>query len=74
MEQKNISTLLSNKLILLNKKNSGHGPSITFGYKAALKLKPKYIFQVDSDDQFYTSDFSYFWKNRTYYDLLDIEI
>ena len=58
------------KTLLLNKKNSGHGPTITYGYKTALGLKPEFIFQVDSDDQFNTSDFKKFWKNRYNYDFI----
>lgn len=65
--KKIIQSIVTNKIILLNKKNSGHGPSITQGYKAALKLKPSHIFQVDSDDQFYASDFKKFWKYRENY-------
>ena len=65
-----IKSILTKRIILINKKNSGHGPTVTYGYKAALKLKPKYVFQVDSDDQFHSSDFSYFWKNRKNYDFI----
>ena len=59
--KKIIESMLTKRIILINK-NSGHGPSITYGYNEALKLKPKYIFQVDSDDQFHSSDFGYFGK------------
>ena len=68
--KKIIKSILTNKIILLNKKNSGHGPTITYGYKAALKLKPKFIFQVDSDNQFSTGDFKKFWKKRQNYDFI----
>ena len=68
--KKVIKSILSNKIKLLNKKNSGHGPTITYGYKMALKLKPNFIFQVDSDDQFYTSDFKTFWSKRYNYDFI----
>tara|TARA_B100000029_G_scaffold510136_1_gene600952 strand:- start:669 stop:1370 length:702 start_codon:yes stop_codon:yes gene_type:complete len=65
-----IKSIITKRIILINKKNSGHGPTVTYGYKAALKLKPKYVFQVDSDDQFHSSDFAYFWKNRKNYDFI----
>ena len=65
-----IKSSRTRKIILINKKNSGHGPTVTFGYKKALKLKPKYIFQVDSDDQFYASDFTNFWKKRKDYNFI----
>ena len=45
--KKIIKSIVTNKIILLNKKNSGHGPSITYGYKTALGLKPEFIFQVE---------------------------
>ena len=68
--KKIIKSIVTNKIILLNKKNSGHGPSITYGYKTALDLKPEFIFQVDSDDQFNASNFKRFWKNRHNYDFI----
>tara|TARA_Y200000002_G_scaffold383187_1_gene403869 strand:+ start:4853 stop:5557 length:705 start_codon:yes stop_codon:yes gene_type:complete len=58
------------KLIILNQKNAGHGPALLKGYNYALKTKTDYIFQVDSDNQFFASDFKKFWKNRKNYDLV----
>jgi len=49
---------------IINKVNGGHGVSIYLGYKYAIKKKYKFIFQVDSDDQFNTSDFNKIWKLR----------
>ena len=54
----------SNRLIIINKKNSGHGPTVYTGYKIALKKKYNFIFQVDSDDQFFSKDFNKLWKLR----------
>ena len=54
----------NNRLIVINKKNSGHGPSIYTGYKIALKKNFKFIFQVDSDDQFFSKDFNKLWQLR----------
>jgi glycosyltransferase involved in cell wall biosynthesis len=65
-----IKSMITKRIILINKKNSGHGPAVTYGYKEALKLKPKYIFQVDSDDQFHSSDFVSFWKKRKHYNFI----
>lgn len=59
-----------NDIIILDKKNSGHGPSVYVGYKYALKLNVKYIFQTDSDNQFTTSDFKKFWDSRNNFDLI----
>mgnify|MGYP001443089465 CR=1 FL=1 len=36
---------------IINKKNQGHGPSLIRGYNEAIKHNPKFIFQIDSDDQ-----------------------
>ena len=56
---------------IINKLNGGHGESIYLGYKYATKKKYKFIFQVDSDDQFSTSDFKSFWRVRDKpYDLI----
>jgi len=68
--KKIISLIKSNKILLINKKNSGHGPTIIQGYKHALNLKPKFIFQVDSDNQFFASDFKNFWKLKKKYDCI----
>ena len=52
------------RLIIINKKNSGHGPAVYTGYEMALKKKFKFIFQVDSDDQFFSKDFDKLWQLR----------
>lgn len=52
------------RLIIINKKNSGHGPAVYTGYKIALKKNFKFIFQVDSDDQFFSKDFNKLWELR----------
>ena len=54
----------SNRLMIVNKKNSGHGPTVYMGYEMALKKNFKFIFQVDSDDQFFSKDFNKFWQLR----------
>ena len=57
------------KLIFINKKNSGHGPSVTFAYKEALNTGADFIFQTDSDCQTRAEDFYDFWNNRNKYDV-----
>lgn len=52
------------RLLIVNKKNSGHGPTVYTGYKIALKKNCSFIFQVDSDDQFFAKDFSKLWQLR----------
>lgn len=49
---------------IINKLNGGHGETIFIGYKYAVNKKYKYIFQVDSDDQFSSKDFKKIWKFR----------
>ena len=56
---------------VINKLNGGHGESIYLGYKYATLKKYKFIFQVDSDNQFSASDFKPFWRLRNKpYDLI----
>lgn len=51
-------------LIIINKLNGGHGETIYLGYKYAVKKKYKFVFQVDSDDQFSAADFKSLWRLR----------
>ena len=39
------------KVLLINKKNEGHGKTLIRGYKLALEMGLDYIVQIDSDDQ-----------------------
>ena len=49
-------------IIIINKQNEGHGKTISCGYKYALKYDCDYIFQMDSDDQFYINDIEEFLR------------
>ena len=61
----------SSNIKIINKLNGGHGESIYLGYKYATQKKYKFVFQVDSDDQFSTSDFKPLWRLRDKpYDLI----
>ena len=57
-----------NNIILLDKKNSGHGPSCIYGYKHCINLnKYDWVLQIDSDfqcDPIYFS--SFLEKNKNY--------
>lgn len=57
-------------LEVVNKKNSGHGATVLFAYKYALKKGADYIFQTDSDGQTKASEFEKFWKEKEKYDLV----
>ena len=52
------------------KKNSGHGATVLYGYKYALKEKADYIFQTDSDGQTNPAEFWQFWKKRQKFDII----
>lgn len=54
----------------LSKENSGHGPTLIFGYSYALNQGADYIFQTDSDGQTNPQEFENFWKLRKNYDAL----
>lgn len=58
------------QLVVLNKKNSGHGPTCIYGYRYALKNGADYIFQTDSDGQTVSAEFWNFWKQRDQYDMV----
>lgn len=55
------------ELIVVDKPNSGHGPTILEGYRS---VNSKWIFQIDSDNEMRPQYFKKLWKNRESYDLL----
>ncbi|MBQ7594792.1 MAG: glycosyltransferase family 2 protein [Synergistaceae bacterium] len=57
-------------IIPLTKKNSGHGPTLLYGYDYALKHGADYIFQTDSDGQTLPEEFISFWELRNEYDAI----
>lgn len=64
---------LKNKLQFLeviDKTNSGHGPTCLLGYKHAIGLNGDFIFQTDSDAQTTSKDFWKFWEKRNNYDFI----
>ena len=56
------------KIVLLEKKNEGHGKTLLYAYKYAISKNYEFIFQTDSDYQFRSEDFIKFWnfKNNDY--------
>lgn len=54
----------NSSLIVIHQKNAGHGNALVHGYQRALELKPDWIFQTDSDNQFVPEDFWLLWKER----------
>lgn len=55
-------------LKIIDKKNSGHGPTILKGYKESLDAE--WVFQIDSDDEIDVTYFPELWNNREQYDFL----
>lgn len=57
-------------LELIQKRNSGHGATVLYGYYYALEQGADYIFQTDSDNQTTADEFWDFWNLRDRYDLI----
>lgn len=58
---------LKPKLTVLTKPNGGHGATILYGYRYALRQGADYVFQTDSDGQTLPSEFAQFWEKREEY-------
>lgn len=56
------------ELIVHDKTNSGHGPTILQGYRENSNVE--WILQIDSDDEIEAKWFEDFWKNRSQNDFL----
>lgn len=54
----------------LTKENGGHGPTLIYGYRYAIKNEADYIFQTDSDGQTLPEEFEKFWEKRNTYDAI----
>jgi glycosyltransferase involved in cell wall biosynthesis len=52
---------------VINKKNSGHGPTILQGYHLAVP-EAQWVFQVDSDNEIKAEQFQKLWTEREKYD------
>ncbi len=52
------------ELEVIHQKNGGHGAALMTAYRRALSHSTEFVFHVDSDDQFLTSDFSKLWAKR----------
>ncbi len=55
------------ELKIIDKPNSGHGPTILQGYQNA---STEWIFQTDSDNEMKPDHFQQLWFKREYYDFL----
>lgn len=52
------------QLEVVDKKNSGHGPTCLYGYQYAITAGADYVFQTDSDGQTCPEEFEAFWQHR----------
>lgn len=57
------------RLVVHDKPNSGHGPTILKGYRDNAN-NCEWIFQIDSDDEMGPESFHYLWERRDNYDFL----
>jgi Glycosyltransferases involved in cell wall biogenesis len=55
-------------IIVHDKPNSGHGPTILQGYRE--NSNARWLFQVDSDDEMDVADFDRLWSKRSGYDFI----
>lgn len=53
---------------MIDKPNSGHGPTLIYAYDYAIKSGADFIFQTDSDGQTNRDEFEGFWELRNQYD------
>ena len=58
------------KLKAATKENGGHGSTVLYGYRYAIKNRADYIFQTDSDGQTNPNEFEDFWRLRDRYDAI----
>jgi len=56
------------RVVIHNKTNSGHGPTVLLGYRENSDVE--WIFQIDSDDEVGAESFQEIWERRGSYDLL----
>lgn len=57
-------------LIVIDKSNSGHGPTCSLAYKYVIAANAEWVFQTDSDGQTKSSEFWYFWEKRNAFDFI----
>ncbi|MCH2110670.1 MAG: glycosyltransferase family 2 protein [Polyangiaceae bacterium] len=61
--QSALDAIDDDRVTVLHKENSGHGPTILKGYRLVVS-ESTWVFQVDSDDEMRASDFDKLWSRR----------
>jgi glycosyltransferase involved in cell wall biosynthesis len=51
-------------LVVVHQVNGGHGKALRTAYDKAVELDARWVFHVDSDDQFEASDLKLLWERR----------
>lgn len=69
--KKVLSKIKKKKVIVLHKKNEGHGKAIIVGYKKAIKLKPDFILQADSSDKISFKEFKKLLIFKNHFDFIE---
>lgn len=64
-----LKTVSAPELVVVDKSNEGHGPTILRGYAVATG-QSEWVFQVDSDDELPAGEFARFWAARNEFDML----
>lgn len=57
------------RIVVINKPNEGHGPTILRGYRMAVEMAV-WTFQCDSDDEIRAEHFARFWERRDHYEAI----
>ncbi|MTD56693.1 glycosyltransferase family 2 protein [Amycolatopsis pithecellobii] len=55
---------LEGRIQIISKPGGGHGSAVLTGYRVALDMGARRIFQVDSDNEFDPGDFGKLWRQR----------
>ena len=58
------------RIEVVTQANSGHGPTVLGGYRAAAAAGAEWVFQIDSDDEMGPEGFAALWSRRGEYDFL----
>lgn len=57
-------------MMIIDKENTGHGPTCVVAYKFAVDQGADWVFQTDSDGQTESGEFWNFWEKRNDYDFI----
>ena len=68
--KKILSKIKNKRIIIIHKNNEGHGKTLIKGYKKAIKLKPDFVLQIDSDDQISFNEFRKLYKFKYQFDFI----